>query len=138
MGKICSKLVNRETVSYVLCGGGTTAVDLLSFNTMIVMGVDYRPATIGAWTAAVAFAFIVNKWFVFRSTGTSWSVLIQEIVPFFFSRLGTGLAAFAAMIALIEGLKMEDAFFCKILVQAVSLILNYVLSKWFIFKKREA
>ena len=65
--KLWRKLVNRETVSYLFFGVLTTLVDWLSYWYMRQGGMDYRLATALSWAAAVLFAFITNKLFVFAS-----------------------------------------------------------------------
>ena len=103
LGKLWKKLVNRETISYLIFGVLTTLVDWISYWYMRRVGTDYRLATAGSWAAAVLFAFVTNKLFVFGSF---------DLHP-------------------------KD-FICKIVVSAISLVLNYIFSKWFIFKKKES
>ena len=61
------KLVNRETVSYLIFGVLTTLVDWLVYP--ILRWLDYSVAvsSAGSWAAAVLFAFVTNKLFVFQS-----------------------------------------------------------------------
>ncbi len=42
------------------------------------------------------------------------------------------------MIAMVDGLGIKQDFICKIVVSAISLVLNYIFSKWFIFKKKKS
>ena len=53
-----------------------------------------------------------------------------------------GVSGFAfgmvAMIAMVDGMGIKQDFICKIVVSAISLVLNYIFSKWFIFKKKES
>ena len=65
--KLWKKLVNRETISYLVFGVLTTLVDWVSYWYMRRVGIDYRVATAGSWAAAVLFAFVTNKLFVFGS-----------------------------------------------------------------------
>ena len=66
--RIRARLVNRETISYFIFGVLTTLVDWVSYRIMTRgRGVDYRVATAGSWAAAVLFAFVTNKLFVFES-----------------------------------------------------------------------
>lgn len=62
------RLLNRETVSYVVFGVLTTLVNMavygLSYNTL---GIHNLISNAIAWTAAVLFAYAVNKLFVFHS-----------------------------------------------------------------------
>ena len=48
------------------------------------------------------------------------------------------LDTMGAMIAMVDGMGIKQDFICKIVVSAISLVLNYIFSKWFIFKKKES
>jgi len=133
--KLWNKLCNRETVTYLIFGVLTTLVDWITFYMMSEAGIDYRLGTVGAWCAAVAFAFITNKVFVFRSRDYKWKLVIKELVPFVACRLGTGLLVLVMMMVMVDGLKIPNEFLCKVVTSVLSLVLNYVFSKWFIFKK---
>lgn len=133
--RIWSKFVNRETISYFVTGVLTTLVDWLSYALMRRGGTDYRMATACSWAAAVLFAYVTNKFFVFRSMSLQPKVLWKEFSSFVVCRVATGLFTLLAMIVLVDGVGIRQDFICKVAVSAISLILNYVFSKWFIFKK---
>ncbi|MCI8659089.1 MAG: GtrA family protein [Lachnospiraceae bacterium] len=133
---IRARLVNREIIFYFIFGVLTTLVDWISYRVMTrCYGTDYRIATTGAWTAAVLFAFATNKLFVFRSRSLNPRKVWREFVPFVACRIATGLFTLAAMIALVDGMGIRRDFICKIVVSGISLILNYVFSKWLVFRK---
>jgi len=134
--KLWNKLFNRETITYLIFGVLTTLVDWISFYIMSErMGIHYLLGTCGAWAAAVAFAFITNKLFVFGSRETEPGKVIAELVPFVAGRLGTGLLVLGMMKVMVDVMKIPSTLFCKVVTSAISLVLNYVFSKWFIFKK---
>jgi len=133
--KLWRKLVNRETVSYFITGVLTTLVDWVSYKLMRNAGVDYRMATIGAWAAAVLFAYITNKFFVFRSMTLKPKAVWKEFSSFVACRVATGLFTLVAMMVLVDGMGIRQDFICKIVVSGISLVLNYVFSKLFIFRK---
>lgn len=135
MQKIWSKFVNRETISYFVTGVLTTLVDWLSYALMRRGGIDYRMATAGSWAAAVLFAYVTNKFFVFRSMSLHPKVLWKEFSSFVVCRAATGLFTLLAMMVMVDGMGIRQDFICKVVVSAISLILNYVFSKLFIFKK---
>ena len=62
-----SKCINYETVSYVICGFLTTAVDFVSYGLFRRAGLGVGASHALSWLAAVLFAYVVNKWIVFRS-----------------------------------------------------------------------
>ena len=125
--QLAAKCVNRETVSYFIFGVLTTAVDWVGYFALYNM----------SWAAAVLFAFITNKLFVFQSTSLKLSRLFSELVSFVACRLFTGILTIAGMELMVNGLGWSNLF-GKIAVSVLSLVLNYILSKLFIFRGREA
>ncbi len=135
-GKLWRKFVNRESITYIIFGVLTTAVDWVTYAALWRMGTDYRVSTALSWAAAVLFAFVTNKFFVFRSYGMRPGLLWKEFSGFVAARAATGVFTMVAMIVMVDGLRWNE-FFGKLVVSAVSLVLNYILSKWLIFKKTE-
>lgn len=133
--KLWGKFVNKETILYFIFGVLTTLVDWASYAWMRREGMDYRIATMGSWAAAVAFAFVTNKLFVFGSMAMDRKTLWKETVSFVTCRAATGIFTLIVMVALVDGLGITQDFICKVIVSAISLVLNYILSKLFIFKK---
>lgn len=132
--KIRKKFINRESITYVIFGILTTAVDWGAYTGLRWIGVDYRISTAVSWAAAVLFAFITNKLFVFRSMGLRPGLLLKELAGFVAARTATGVFTMAAMIVMVDGLHWNE-FFGKLVVSAISLVLNYIFSKRFIFKR---
>lgn len=154
---ILTKLINKETILYLIFGILTTLTDWLTYAWMRNTGISYQLSTIGAWAAAVAFAYVTNKLFVFESKNLTPKHIRKEALSFIVCRLATGIFTLIAMIALVDGFGItEDMLFkiileaasggkaefvitqdmiCKIMVSIISLVLNYILSKRFIFKE---
>lgn len=132
--KIWNKLINRESVSYIIFGVLTTLVDWSAYAICWRMGMDYRVSTVISWCAAVLFAFVTNKLFVFQSWNLGLHLLWKEFLSFVGCRAATGLFTVIAMIVMVDYLHMNE-FLGKLIVSAISLILNYIFSKLFIFKK---
>lgn len=133
--KMWRKFVNRETISYLIFGVLTTLVDWISYGYMRHVEIDYRIATAGSWVAAVLFAFVTNKLFVFNSWNLRPQKVWNEFAPFVICRAATGVFTMVAMIVMVDGMGIKQDFICKVVVSAISLVLNYVFSKLFIFKK---
>lgn len=132
--KIFHKFVNRESVTYIIFGVLTTAVDWITYTILWRMGADYRISTALSWAAAVLFAFVTNKLFVFRSFSMNPVRLWREFASFVTARAATGILTMVMMIVMVSGLRWNE-FVGKLIVSAVNLVLNYIFSKWFIFKK---
>jgi putative flippase GtrA len=90
--------------------------------------------TILAWALAVFFAYVTNRTMVFHSSATGTNEIMKEIVSFFACRLGTGVVDWAIMLIFVTILHFNDMI-VKILANFIVIVLNYVLSKFVIFKK---
>lgn len=136
MKKTLKRLINRETLSYLFFGVLTTLVNLLSYKACTMVGADYRLATIIAWILSVTFAYVTNKLYVFQSKSLQFHHLIKELSSFVLSRLFSGACDLAFMILAVEWFAMND-FLAKIFTNVFVVILNYISSKLFVFKKKE-
>ena len=67
ISRLLNKTLNRETISYLIFGVLTTLVDWFSYAAFRWGGMDYRLATICCQAAAILFAYVTNKLFVFRN-----------------------------------------------------------------------
>jgi putative flippase GtrA len=135
MSKIWRKFANRESVSYLIFGVLTTLVDWGTYAALRAVGTDYRISTALSWVAAVLFAFVTNKWFVFRSYELHLKKLWREFASFVACRAATGVFTMVGMIVTVDFLHWNE-FLGKLMVMVVSLVLNYVFSKLFIFRKK--
>lgn len=133
--KLWDKFVNRETISYFIFGVLTTAMDWGVFTLMKYNSINYKTATVGAWCAAVLFAFVTNKFFVFQSRSLSPAYLTREFFSFVTFRALSGGFTLAAMIVMVDYMALND-YVSKLIVSVIVLVLNYILSKIFIFRKK--
>ena len=79
---IWGKFVNRETISYLIFGVLTTLVDWISYAVFRHNGMNYRMATICCQAAAILFAYVTNKIWVFRSYNFHPVYLLKEMASF--------------------------------------------------------
>lgn len=136
MKKIITRVINKETIDYLIFGVLTTLVNLVSYKGLTLLGFDYRLATLSAWFIAVIFAYITNKIFVFKSHGFDLLTLKREMPAFLTSRLMSGAFDLMFMIAAVEIFGIDD-FVAKLLTNIFVVIINYVASKYWVFKKTE-
>ena len=99
-------------------------------------GMSVMAGTWTAWVIAVAFGYVANKIFVFKTHCESTAALLREAGSFFTMRLVSLGMETVLMFLLVEMLHLNDLAM-KLLVNIVVIILNYVFSKLFIFKKKE-
>lgn len=135
--KIWEKFVNRETISYIIFGVLTTAVDWLVYPLMRMFHHSVGFSSTVSWAAAVLFAFVTNKLFVFQSHTLRPRELGREFVSFVSCRALTGAFTVGAMVVMVDFMGWNE-WFGKFMVSAMSLVLNYVFSKLFIFKGSSA
>lgn len=150
MDKI-KKILNRETVLYIIFGVATTAVNYVVFYLLYnVLWNQSRSleANAAAFAAAVIFAFVVNKLFVFESKSWSVDTLKREIPSFLAARIGSfgieeaGLFLCEKVLKLggviaitLGGVALDWITVAKVALAFVVVALNYVFCKLFIFKK---
>lgn len=136
------KLYNnyKEIVNYLIIGVLTTVVSLVSFYLVRIFvftndsQFDIQLANVISWVLAVLFAFVTNKKYVFESKSTGYQKFL-EMIKFYVSRLTTLGVEMFVMWLLTSPLKVDDMI-SKIIVQFIIVILNYVFSKLFVFKKK--
>lgn len=146
------KLVNRETVTYVIFGVLTTLVNLVVFKGCDVLfkGEHYLVSNSVAWVAAVAFAYVTNKLFVFESKSWRFDVIKKEIPSFLGARIASYFIEQAGLWFFVEILSFDEKVFdfivvklsgkitAKLIIGVVVVVINYVLSKFMIFAKKES
>lgn len=125
----------KELISYVFWGAATTAVNYcVYFLCTQLFRVHYLVSNVLAWVAAVAFAFVVNKLFVFASKSWAWRRTVSELWKFVSARVLSGVLETGILFLFVELLKLPDGP-VKVAAGVLVIILNYAVSKWLIFKK---
>ena len=122
----------REVLMYLLFGGLTTLVNILSFFILRKLSVGVYVSNLIAWVVAVLFAFITNKLFVFESKDKS--KIGKELISFFGFRILSLGVDMGAMYLLLQVINTGEVF-AKIIANVIVIILNYIFSKLFVFKK---
>lgn len=149
--KLIHALLNKETITYVLFGVLTTLVNLVVFKAFDVVfgGKLYLLTNSIAWIAAVVFAYITNKLFVFESKSWNFDVLKKEIPSFVGARVASYFIEQAGLWFFVELLHFDEKTFdfivitlsgkmvAKLILGVLVVIINYVLSKFIIFAKKK-
>ena len=132
-----NRFYNREVVMYLLFGVLTTLLNyVLYFAGTRYLCLDVVAANVWAWGLAVLFAYVTNKLFVFDSVSWAPSVWLKECLSFFSARIFSGVVEVAFMWLTVTALGLYDLPM-KIVSSFVSLVLNYLLSKILVFKKKK-
>jgi putative flippase GtrA len=152
----------REILLYIFFGLLTTAVNMLTFAALEgVFGKrvgkrSYWFSNPAAWCAAVAFAFVTNKIWVFRSASWQPNILWRELLPFVLARVFSLALEQGLMVVFFDRVwKRVGVSFAKVwqsrfrrksdpekvyrfavklfVIQVFVVALNYIFSKYYIF-----
>jgi len=134
--KLINKFLNRETIFYLIFGVLTTIVNFVVFTPLNELGMNSIIANTIAWVAAVIFAYITNKIFVFNSTTKGITNISKEILMFFLARVFSLLVENVGL--LIADIVNINTYVAKIFLAVFVVIINYVLSKLIIFNKEDS
>ncbi|ADP34324.1 putative integral inner membrane protein [Bacillus atrophaeus 1942] len=122
-------------IMYIIMGIFTTAVNISSFYILVeILDTDYKTATVIAWILSVLFAYITNKIYVFQQKTSDMRSLIRELTAFFSVRLLSLGIDLGMMILLVSQFHTNETL-AKILDNVVIVVVNYIASKWLVFKK---
>ena len=121
----------KELLRYLIIGGLTTLISILSFH-LSNQFLSWTISNLISWVVAVTFAFFTNKCYVFRSTDT---VSVFEILSFYGMRLCSLAMDMALMVLFIQIFYLSNTL-SKILVQFAIVVLNYFFSKFIVFKRK--
>lgn len=149
------KQKTKEIIMYLIFGVLTT---LVSWGTYVLfanpLGLGVFVSNLLSWICAVIFAFITNKLWVFDSKSFEAKTFLKEAATFVASRGITGIfeIVFVPLISKIgfdnlfyplfknAGITLKilytNGIYSKIAVAVIVVILNYVFSKLFVFKKK--
>ena len=134
----------REPLLYLIFGGLTTLVDwVVSFllygvwdaaidaNVFLIHG-----ANVIAWVAAVLFAFVTIRIWVFQSRQHGAVAILGELLTFAGGRVMTLLLQEGIFFVFVDLLAWNQ-YAVKIAAAVLVVILNYVISKLLVFRKVE-
>lgn len=128
------KLFHNQAIRYIFFGGCSTLVNLGCYYVLRnLVGLDITAANTVAILIAILFAYVVNKLFVFEHRAGSLSALIKEAGSFIGMRLGTMVVEVLGVVLLSSIWGMHDML-AKLLIQVVIMILNYLISRFVVFK----
>lgn len=137
INKMIEKLFTREMISYLIFGVLTTVVNFIFYWLFTdVLHIYYIASNVVAWIFAVIFAYITNKLYVFESKSWELKLVIKEVISFGAARL-LSLLFETVFLALTVEIMGVPKLIAKIIAAVFVVIINYVASKLFIFKKKK-
>lgn len=123
----------QSLIAYVFFGGVTTLVNLGVFWLLTKINWNYQVANVIAWFLSVLVAYLTNKVWVFSSHYTTFKAFLVEFIEFYFFR---ALTLILDIIILYVGITLmhQNEMVVKLIDNILVIIVNYVFSKWYIFK----
>lgn len=125
----------HDAITYLFFGVLTTVVNyavyLPCYN---LLHLSASASNAIAWAVSVAFAFLTNKPFVFRSHDWSAAVVWPELVKFLGCRIGSGLLETGILWLTVDMLSWNGNLW-KLVTSILVVLLNYVGSKLLVFPK---
>lgn len=124
-----------DVISYLFFGVLTTVVNYVVYLPVYnILGLSAAVSNVIAWAAAVAFAYVTNKPFVFKSHDWSLKTVVPELAKFVGCRLASGGAETLILLLTVDILGWNGNVW-KLIVSVLVVILNYFGSKLLVFKK---
>ena len=124
-------------ISYLIFGALTTAVNYLVYLPFYnLVGLSATVSNLIAWVAAVLFAFVTNKPFVFQSHDWFPKVLLPELTKFVGCRVGSGILETAIIFVAVDWLQGNGNIW-KLVTAVFVIVLNYIGSKFLVFKDKK-
>ena len=127
-------IINRQVIDYFIWGVSTTLVNIVLY-TLLCKVIDYRIANLIAIVVCKIYAYVVNKLFVFHSKCQNFKELFMEISRYILSRGFTGVIDYIGVIILVEFAGINKLV-SKYSITVLVMVLNYILGKHAVFKKR--
>ncbi len=124
-----------EFLRYMFIGIFTSLIDYVSYHILYhTFHVNISVSNVISIILAIIFAYVANKIFVFQTHCKTQKALIIEAASFFASRLFTMVLEVVGVELFVNVLQW-NADLGKIISQIVVIIMNYIFSKFIVFKK---
>ena len=125
-----------DVLTYLVFGVLTTVVNYLVFLPCYnVLQLSATVSNVIAWVVAVAFAFLTNKPFVFKSHDWSAKTVMPELTKFLGCRIGSGLMETGIILVTVDILRWNGNWM-KLATNVLVIIVNYIGSKLIVFRKK--
>lgn len=125
-----------DIVSYLFFGVLTTIVNYLVYLPVYnYVGLSASVSNAVAWVAAVAFAYLTNKPFVFRSMDWSMKTVVPELASFVGCRIASGALETVILLVAVDMMGWNGNLW-KLVTNVLVVILNYIGSKLLVFRKK--
>lgn len=121
-------------IRYCIAGALATLLETVLYMLLYdKLGIYNVISTFLAWFITVLFAFMTNKYFVYKAK--SGDKIIKELLAFFSCRIGTGIFNLVWMFVTVDFL-VWNPLYMKLLSALIVGVINYLVGKMMIFKKK--
>ncbi len=128
----------KEVINYLVFGVLAMVVNFVSYFIFArLCHIDEVISSGLSWFCSVLFAYITNKLFVFDSKTTNKKELIKEAISFFLARVVSGILCDVGTFALMVKVLHINDIVSKVVTQVMVVIMNYVFSKFIVFRKKK-
>ena len=128
----------KEIINYVIFGGLAMLVNFVSYFIFArVFHIDEVISSGLSWFCSVLFAYVTNKIFVFDSKTNGKKEVIKDCISFFLARIVSGILCDVGTFALMVDVLHINDIVSKVVTQVMVVIMNYVFSKFIVFKKEK-
>ena len=127
---------HQEGMRYLIFGGLTTLLNIVLYAFLYyICRINNAISNALAWILCATFAYITNRKYVFDSKVNTKLGVLKEAFYFYACRLATLVIDEGIMILTVDKLGWH-ALLMKVIANIVVIILNFILSKILIFKKK--
>ena len=135
---------NKEVLLYLFFGVMTTVVSFITAGIAKALlermgageGVVANVSTVFSWICSVTFAYVTNRVWVFESSARGAAEIVREGASFYGGRVFTMLVEMLIMNIGYSRLGF-GYWITKVAANVIVIVLNYIISKLFVFKKQK-
>lgn len=133
--ELIKRFCTRDIILYILFGVLTTIVNIGSFYVMTsLLHMNEDLANLIAILFAILFAYITNRKWVFHTTAKGFKENFHEFLKFIAGRAVTMVIEWGGCFILFK--TSISPIISKCAINVVIVILNFIISKFFTFKKK--
>lgn len=127
----------KSILLYLFFGGVSLVINIVLFIVLVnIMCLDALISNVVCWTVCVVFQFFTNRTWAFDGHVDTVCAFLKQMVSFFGSRGFTLLVEEAILAIFIKGLSCNTAV-TKVIAQIITIVMNYILSKMFVFRMKK-
>lgn len=134
--ELMNRYLTKEVIIYIIFGILTTLINIGSFYIMAsLLHINEDLSNFIAILLAILFAYITNRKWVFHTTAKGFKENFHEFLKFIAGRAVTMIIEWGGCFILFR--TPIPTIISKCVINVIVVILNFVISKFFTFKKKD-